>query len=728
MVGKRLVNTGGAAAAAFDPLQNFETVTYTGNGGTQKITGYIRKGAAFNGSSSKIDLANLGISGADTRTISAWVNVNSLSSNQTIFQFGSDAAIQRFGFAIDTSGKVYVEYYGRDAITSSAHITVGTWFHVAVTYNGGAIETATNTQIYVNGSAVSMSTTGTSTGSANTTDSNYGIGYRRASSNQYFNGKIDQVRIFNTALNSTQVGQLAAEDYTDPKKSTTDYFGNGSGVALYELDEDANDTGVSEHYVFIADAGGLLTDVRINTISSEFTYSAPSGYSDFGGALQTSNGYNESLWNITESNKRATKNDSYYHSGLITQNSYSSGKYYLELEFLAADLIFGVTKQSDLTQLYFTEAVENMIRFTSYTTSVFAYSASNTSSDGQALSSNDVIGLAIDYDNKELHYYVNNTLVTTQNLAGYDGTPTNVNFLGMAFQPDLVWVKSRNHGYSHHIQDVIRGAGPQKDISSDGTWAEGTFNYGSVDSFDANGFTVGSGGHPTYGRAQVNESGKTYVAWCWKAAGAAVSNTDGTITSQVSANPDAGFSIVDFTAAGGTVNARLGHGLSSAPELIIYKAKDAVTEWYVLTTAIDGSTDILKLNKTDAKTDDSSIYLPNSTTISNIVFAGNWISYCFHSVDGYQKVGSYEGNGTSKDIVTGFEPRFLLMKNADNATGNWVIFDSTRGVNQRLFPDLSNAENTITTQLTSFNSDGFSVGSNTNVNGLNNTIIYLAIA
>jgi hypothetical protein len=70
MVGKRLVNTGGAAsAAAFDPLQNFETVTYTGNGGTQKITGYIRKGAAFNGSSSQIDLFLTLLQGIDFKFI-----------------------------------------------------------------------------------------------------------------------------------------------------------------------------------------------------------------------------------------------------------------------------------------------------------------------------------------------------------------------------------------------------------------------------------------------------------------------------------------------------------------------------------------------------------------------------------------------------------------------------------------------------------------------------------
>ena len=174
-------------------------------------TGYIDKAASFNGSSKKVDLPNLGIDAAKTRTISAWINTNSLSATQTIFQYGTNAAKSRFGFAIDTAGKLYVEYYGRDIITTSAHITVNNWFHVVATYNGGAIETATNTQIYVNGSAVGISSSGTSTGLATTSNANYAIGYDRLNTRQYFNGLIDQVRIFDRALDSGEITQLYNE-------------------------------------------------------------------------------------------------------------------------------------------------------------------------------------------------------------------------------------------------------------------------------------------------------------------------------------------------------------------------------------------------------------------------------------------------------------------------------------------------------------------------------------
>ena len=195
-------------------------------------------------------MENLNLGGDAERTISAWINTNSLSSTQTIFQYGASANGQRFGFAIDTAGKVYVEYYNRDAITSSAHISVNTWYHLAVTYNGGAIETATNTQIYVNGSAVSMSSTGSQTGNANTANSNYGIGYRRASTSQYFSGKIDQLRIFSKALTSSQVSTLYAEtaatvESLDPLNvDTTDtlqVLGDTSCIATYRFENDEVD-------------------------------------------------------------------------------------------------------------------------------------------------------------------------------------------------------------------------------------------------------------------------------------------------------------------------------------------------------------------------------------------------------------------------------------------------------------------------------------------------------
>jgi len=104
------------------------------------------------------------------------------------------------------------------------------------------------------------------------------------------------------------------------------------------------------------------------------------------------------------------------------------------------------------------------------------------------------------------------------------------------------------------------------------------------------------------------------------------------------------------------------------------------------------------------------------------------IAYCFHSVDDYQKVGSYEGdNDSGNQSITGlgFQPKFLLLKNADD-TGNWVIIDSTRGNDEELYPNLSNAEANEPNRTT-LDSDGFTVRNGRNNNN-GDTFIYLAIA
>jgi hypothetical protein len=128
----------------------------------------------------------------------------------------------------------------------------------------------------------------------------------------------------------------------------------------------------------------------------------------------------------------------------------------------------------------------------------------------------------------------------------YTGDNLEQVITGVNFQPDWVWVKCRNQGSTNHVlQDAVRGA--QKYLTSDTTVIEGTSN-GTIISFDSDGFTIGAG-NPA---VPVNNNGDTFVAWNWKANGSGSSNTDGSITSTVSANPSAGFSIVSYTAENGS--------------------------------------------------------------------------------------------------------------------------------------------------------------------------------
>jgi len=287
----------------------------------------------------------------------------------------------------------------------------------------------------------------------------------------------------------------------------------------------------------------------------------------------------------------------------------------------------------------------------------------------------------------------------------WTGTPPmetgSTSFTGVGFQPDFVWTKIRSAGYGHLLWDSVRGV--SKNLASDSNAAEVTDNTsGDITAFGSDGFTytIGSTNYFNYG---LNT--ETYIAWNWKAGGAAASNTDGTITSSVSANPTAGFSIVSYTGTGSL--ATVGHGLGVAPELVIIKDRTtASTSWSVGTTAGVDFTYVAYLNATNAFATDAAYF--NNTDPSPTVFTINtnnyvndtddYIAYCFASIEGYSKVGSYEGNGDADGtfIYTGFSPKFFLSKNIDN-TQNWTIQGYYPGYNpedRKLIPNETGAEGT----------------------------------
>ena len=329
-----------------------------------------------------------------------------------------------------------------------------------------------------------------------------------------------------------------------------------------------------------------------------------------------------------------------------------------------------------------------------------------------------------------------------------DGSQTR-SLTGVNFQPDFSWLKIRSGTtQDHQLYDSVRGAGSGKNLSSNTTAVEGTVNtvsdgdYGFVSSFDADGFSVDDGAIATTG-GYVNYSGRTYAAWNWKAGGTAVSNTDGSITSQVSANVDAGFSIVSYTGTG--ANATVGHGLSAAPEMMIIKDRDSGSnQWLVGHKGITLGTGRMWLNLTSAN---SSLYgttfwndtAPTSTTISlgdnqNCNQSGNnFICYAFHSSD-VCKVGTYTGNGSTDGpfVYTGFRPSWVMAKDASVSGQEWTIYDAERDpsnvVRKFLSPTFSQAETTAPPTY-DFLSNGFKLrSSDARENRSGSTFIYLAFA
>ena len=319
---------------------------------------------------------------------------------------------------------------------------------------------------------------------------------------------------------------------------------------------------------------------------------------------------------------------------------------------------------------------------------------------------------------------VNNSPQDHFNTVLYTGNAGTQSITGVGFQPDVVWVKKRSTGGYHGLTDAVRGT--NKLIYPNATNAEITFT-GGIGSFDSDGFSLASS-DGTFNAAE------TYVSWNWKAGGSGVSNSDGTITSTVSANTDAGFSIVSFDASSsGTV----GHGLSLAPQLVIQKSRNLSSDnyWWTGTTALDGSMDYLKLNDTDAKVD-SGYSVPTSSVFNAVTFSNgtNQIAYCFHSVEGFSKLGSFTGNGSADGpfIYTGFRPAWVLLKNT-NDTEWWTLVDNKRlGYNETnsvLSPNDSNAEYSNSGGGFDLASNGFKVrGNSNNFNGSSDTIFYMAFA
>ena len=318
----------------------------------------------------------------------------------------------------------------------------------------------------------------------------------------------------------------------------------------------------------------------------------------------------------------------------------------------------------------------------------------------------------------------------------YTGSGTSQKITGMGFQPDFVWIKGRSDAQYHVLQNSVTGAG--KTLFSNTTTAE-TGNVGDfISSFDSDGFTVNNN-YAGGTNNTVDGSGKTYVAWGWDAGdGDPVSNTTGSINSTVKANDANGFSVVTW--AGSSATATVGHGLSTAPKVIIAKNRSAATEWPVYHDSVNsGGGSYLRLNGTYANTSSSIIWTgsPTSSVINvgsySYVNSNNMVAYCFAEVSGVSKFGSYSGTGSAGNAITGlgFKPGFLMIKRTDT-TGNWIMLDSTRNpfnsVDSSLVADLANAETANNAAIAvDFNSDGFTIqGTGNGVNNSSGTYIYMA--
>ena len=308
---------------------------------------------------------------------------------------------------------------------------------------------------------------------------------------------------------------------------------------------------------------------------------------------------------------------------------------------------------------------------------------------------------------------------------------------GVGFSPDWVWAKNRASAYDHALMDSVRGASAAY-LSSNNNASESTYgnSYGSLTSFDSDGFSVAEGTDGTYPDAAFNQSSEAYVAWNWLA-GTAFSNdasatSVGDTDSEGQVNTKAGFAIIKWTSGGSSVVA---HGLGKKPDFIIIKSRDGTENWLVGNSAT-GFANRTKLNSTDAQGSSSAFSGGVTTTTFTEHIANSSydkIGYLFANTEGYSKAGSYVGNGNADGpfVYTGFRPAWVMFKRADSAD-SWFIADNKRNVvnplSNYLFADLNNAENSSTDRA-DFLSNGFKVlTANGNQNASGGTYIYLAFA
>jgi hypothetical protein len=320
--------------------------------------------------------------------------------------------------------------------------------------------------------------------------------------------------------------------------------------------------------------------------------------------------------------------------------------------------------------------------------------------------------------------------VVTRTTSGSSGATIS----SLGFQPDFLWSKLRNSASNHYLWDSVRGV--SKYLASNQTNAEGT-DANFLLSFNSNGYTMGTG---DWG------AGNSAAEWAWKANGSAVTNTSGSITSQVNAGTSQGFSVVTYTGTGST--ATVGHGLGVAPKMVIIKGRSNTYDWVVFNANLNNGSSpfnyAVYLNQTVAQgayagmnnTAPTSTVFSLGTNLGVNASSATYVAYCFSEVAGFSKFGSYTGNNSTDGpfVFCGFRPRFVLIKDT-TTTGYWVIYDSARDtynvVNEYLQPQSSAAAFSTYAQIDLL-SNGFKIRQSNATSGQNNvsgnTYIFAAFA
>ena len=754
-------------------------------------TGYnIENSLRFRGASSPYLVGNNSTAPTlDTKgTVSVWLK---LSKNDRSYVIATGAGTGndnymdiRFGASIVADGIHIGQYsitpYANNSSTQFRDFSG--WTHLVVTYDStSAVADDRKMKIYINGEQFTQGTFGAISQNAKfpltKQSQDIYIGRHPVPYNYFYYGYMAEFHVIDgQALTPSDFGEYdSTSGIWKPKAYTGTYGNNG-----FYLDMSTSGSTVTDQ----SGNGNDFTAYNMNlTTSSATTYDkmtdVPTLTDEDTGNFATLNPYSHtSSTKPTEGNLYWNTNGS-INTTFVSTIGVSTGKWYWEYKVGSQYIMMGVTKNAYMGSLSATS-----VGGLAYTTYNGSKEYNGTSGGGyMSVATNDIVGVALDLDAGTITMYKNGTSYGTM-YSGLSGTffphigcpnawsAGYINFgqrpfaytpptghlklntynlpdsaikdgsqhfdvdtwsgdsnattqIPTPFSPDFVWIKNRSNtggsgAASHMLYDTIRGV--QKELQSNLTDAEGTLSAG-LNSFDSDGYKPGTS-------TRTNETGNTYVGWSWRGSdSSAVSNTDGTITSTVSANTTSGFSVVTWTGSGSI--STVGHGLGTTPVLSIRKLRNTTGDWFVHTTAIDGSMDYLRLNITNAATN-SSLPAFTPTTMGTDNNTNQYVAYVFAPVEGFSKFGSYTGNGSTDGtfVYTGFRPAFVMTK-MTSSTGNWMITDSAR--NTYNLSDLiimpNNSDIEYSQDGIDMLSNGFKLRASTanrNTNG--GTYIYMAFA
>jgi|11_taG_2_1085331.scaffolds.fasta_scaffold00400_3 hypothetical protein len=719
------------------------------------VGGQINYGARFNGSSSKITVSTSATTPVDFTSenfsISLWFKADSLHSGALIGKWStSDGTGRAILLHTNSNGTfTFSERQGTSGfnLTTTSTYVADTWNHFVYVRN------ATQSILYLN----KVSETDSRTNSINSgSNTELAIGYQTGGF-KYFDGSIDQVRIFSKALSQTEVDTLYAETACVYTATTTDNDYPTTNLAYYKLDNSAEDEKGSydgtesnieyrfgrygQAAVFNGSSSYISTGIGIDSYSSRsysfwFQQNSSTGKSRVFGGVNGS-ATNGGMFRIKEDNGQinyyAIDNTAYTFTTTLPNDVWTH---------------IALTDDGTTAKLYV-----NGSEITSPSTSSFTSTTNTNLQIGRGMLNT---GSAGDYTNglidqvrifssaltssqvTELYNEKPETDTSNFKAVLYEGTGASqyISNVGMDLETNggLVWLKGRDSARNNRIFDSVRGA--TKRIYSDVANAEATES--GLDSFEKSGFFLGS-------VAGMNANNESFVSWVFKGGGEAVAGTGtGVSNVSVSANTDAGFSIVKYTggltSATTSTGASVQHGLGAPPDLIISKALTGTHIWSVRSTALDDMADTLWLHDARNVITSYRTSYPIASSTNDVMYLNylnsvnvnnqEVIAYCFRSISGYSKIGSYSGDGNPNHEITdvGFQPNFLLIKNTQRSGTDWLMYDNRRGTTP-LASNQNFAESTYGTSYEiEFISNGFKIIDSTNATNESGTdnFIYMA--